>query len=292
MLAAAVLLVGSLGLATAARGVGTAWSLADTSAYVPAGPARLADTRTGAGFDRIDSRTVRVAVAGRAGVPTTAVAAVLTVTVTDTSAGGYVSVWPAGGARPTVSTLNTDSAGQTVANAVTVRLGADGAVDLYTSAVASLVVDVVGAYVPAARARAGRFVPVRPSRLADTRPWRGPLGPGERLAVPLGAGVPDDATAVVVNLTVDQSVGAGFWSAFAAAGAPPLASVLNTDGPGQTRAALTIVPLAGRAAIELFAQTGGHAIVDLVGWFTGDSATEATTGLSRSIRSSFRYRLR
>ena len=255
------------------------WSSAGTSAYVPAGPTRLADTRSGVGFVRIDGHTVRVGVAGRAGVPPAAAAAVLTVTVTDTGAAGYVSVWPSGQARPTVSAVNTDAAGQTVANAVTVQLGAEGAVDVFTSAAAALVVDVVGAYVPTVRASAGRFVPVTPSRLTDTRQWRPRLAAGERLTVALGAGVPDDATAVAVNLTVDQSAAAGYWSAFPAGAPAPLASVLNTDGPGQTRAALTIVPLAGRAAIDVVTQTGGHVVVDLVGWFTGPSAPEETDGL-------------
>ena len=256
------------------------WSMVDTAAYVPAGPARLADTRTGGEFERLDDHTIRVPVMGRAGVPVGASAAVLTVTVTDTTAGGFVSVWPAGRARPTVSAVNTDGPGQTVANTVTVQLGVAGSVDVYTSTAASLVVDVMGAYVPTVRAAAGRFVPLNPVRLTDTREWRMPLTTGERLTVPVvGAGVPDDATAVVVNVTVDRSVGPGFWSVFPAGAPVPLASVLNTDGPGQTRAALTIVPLAGRARIDLFSQTGGHAIVDLVGWFTGPSAPVATEGL-------------
>ena len=275
----AVVFVGALGLAPTAVRPAAAWSLGNTSAYTPVGPARLADTRAGTGYSVVDAHTVHVVVGGRAGVPTSAVAAVLTVTVSDTRGGGFVTVWPSGGRRPTVSTVNADQAAQTIANGATVQLGDDGAIDVYASMAGALVIDVVGAYVPAAHSSAGRFVPVEPTRLTDTRVWRGPLGAAERLTVPLGLNVPDDATAAVVNLTVDQSAGAGYWTAFGTGSAAPLASALNTDAAGQTRASLTIVPLAGRAAIDLLSQTGGHVVVDLVGWFTGASAFDGTPGL-------------
>lgn len=275
---AVVVLVAVLGLVPVGARPAGAWSLGGTAAYVAVGPARLADTRTGVGYTVVDDHTVHVVVAGRVGVPDAAVAAVLSVTVTDTQRGGFVTVWPSGRDRPGVSTVNADHAGQTIANGATVQLGAGG-IDVYASMAGALVIDVVGAYVPVAHASAGRFVAVTPLRLTDTRMWRAPLGAGERLTVALGAGVPTDALGVVVNLTVDQSVGAGYWTAFGAGATAPLASAVNTDGPGQTRASLTIVPLVGRAAIELLTQTGGHVVVDLVGWFTGTSAPDATTGL-------------
>ena len=274
----AVVFVVALGLVPVAGRPAGAWSLGSTAAYVAVGPARLADTRVGVGYTVVDDHTVHVVVAGRAGVPDAAVAAGLSVTVTDTRAGGFVTVWPSGRDRPSVSTVNADHAGQTIANGATVQLGGGG-IDVYASMAGALVIDVVGAYVSVTHASAGRFVPVAPSRLTDTRMWRGSLGAGERLTVALGADVPADASAVVVNLTVDQSAGPGYWTAFGASATPPLASALNTDAAAQTRASLTIVPLAGRAAIELLTQTGGHVVVDLVGWFTGASAPDATTGL-------------
>jgi hypothetical protein len=272
------LVVAAVGL-VAARGVPAAGSpLVETASYVPVGPSRLADTREPGGFSRLDPSTIRVNVSGRAGVPDAAVAAVLTVTVTDSAAAGFVSVWPAGLARPTTSVINTNGSGQTVANTVTVQL-AGGAVDLYTSTPAALVIDVVGAYVAAGAARAGRFVAVPPTRMIDTRAGCVPLAAGQHITVPLGPLVPDDATGVVVNLTVDASVGAGFWTVHPAGTALPLASALDTDSAGETRSSLTVVPLSGRAAIEVFSQTGGQVIVDLVGWFTGPTAPEASSGL-------------
>ena len=271
-------LAGLVGLAAANSRPAGAATPGSTASYVPIGPARLADTRVVGGFTRLDPSTIRVMVAGRFGVPDNASAAVLTVTVTGTAAAGFVSVWPAGSARPMASAVNTDGPGQSVANTVTVQLGG-GAVDLYSSSASALVVDVVGAYVPGGAVRSGRFVAVSPTRVADTRGTGGPLAAGQQLTVALGSDVPDDATGVVVNLTVDASVGAGFWTLHPAGTELPLASVLVTDAGGQTRSSLTIVPLAGRAAIEVFSQSGGQAIVDLVGWFTGPTAPQSWSGL-------------
>ena len=98
-------------------------------AFVPVTPSRLAETRVSEGqfgFTRINSRTIRVQIAGRNAVPANAAAVVLNVTATNAVAAGYVSVYPTGTALPEASNLNIDRAGQIVANLVTVMLGTDG----------------------------------------------------------------------------------------------------------------------------------------------------------------------
>lgn len=56
----------------------------------------------------------------------------------------YLTIYPDGAGRPTVSSLNW-SPGETVASGVTATLGTDGEVDFYIpSGQADLVVDVVG----------------------------------------------------------------------------------------------------------------------------------------------------
>lgn len=55
----------------------------------------------------------------------------LNVTVNEARASGFVTVWPAGFAQPTASNLNVGRAGQTIANAVVVPVGADGSVDIF-----------------------------------------------------------------------------------------------------------------------------------------------------------------
>ncbi|MGW6984923.1 hypothetical protein ACWGE1_36640, partial [Streptomyces sp. NPDC054932] len=96
--------------------------------FVPVTPARLLDTRSGAGAPVAKvgaGQSVNVKAAGRAGVPAAGVTAVvLNVTATNPTAGSYVTAHPHGSARPTASNLNF-TAGQTVPNQVTVPVGAD-----------------------------------------------------------------------------------------------------------------------------------------------------------------------
>ena len=67
----------------------------------------------------------------------------LNVTVISAAASGFVTVFPCGAALPEASNLNFD-AGDTIPNAVVAKLGAGGAVCVYTSAPAGLLVDVNG----------------------------------------------------------------------------------------------------------------------------------------------------
>ncbi|MGZ4679431.1 MAG: sortase domain-containing protein, partial [Ilumatobacteraceae bacterium] len=92
------------------------------------------------------------------------------------------------------------------------------------------------------------------------------------------AGVPADATAVVVNITATNT-GVGFWTAYPLNQSVPNASNLNIDTPGQTRAGQAIVLLSGTPAFNVFSMGGGDLIVDVAGWFTGPTATLTTDGL-------------
>ncbi|HUY56373.1 MAG TPA: hypothetical protein VMV12_02720, partial [Candidatus Micrarchaeaceae archaeon] len=81
---------------------------------------------------------------GTGGIPAGATSAVLNVTVTDTSAPDFLTVYPDGTTKPFVSSLNWGP-GETVASGVTATLGSDGAIDFYIpNGQADLVVDVVG----------------------------------------------------------------------------------------------------------------------------------------------------
>jgi hypothetical protein len=99
--------------------------ISGSSQFIVVPPSRLADTRPdqGAfGFTQITGSVVRVQVAGRAGVPANATAAVLNITGVNTVAPGFVTVYPAGTELPTASNVNFDGAGQVLANMVTVKL--------------------------------------------------------------------------------------------------------------------------------------------------------------------------
>jgi len=135
------------------------YTLVGGSGYFPLAPSRICDTRppSVSGLsDQCSSKTLgpgstlAVDVAGNGGVPSSgASAVVMNVTVTDTTSGGYLTLWPAGASRPVASNLNW-KAGETVANLVTVPLGSTGALDAYNYAgSADVIMDVEGYYTSA-----------------------------------------------------------------------------------------------------------------------------------------------
>ena len=93
------------------------------STYVPVSPARLLDTRSGAGQLTGTPLTFQVATLG--GVPADATAVTGNLTVTGQTSSGYVSLGPTPTVSPTSSTLNFP-VGDTRANGVTVQIGAGG----------------------------------------------------------------------------------------------------------------------------------------------------------------------
>src|SRR3954452_14008931 len=267
-------------------GVPSVSAVLGSSQFVAVAPARLADTRPdqGAfGFTQISGNVVRVQVAGLKGVPANATAAVLNVTGVNTTAAGFLTVYPAGTNLPTASNVNFDGAGQVLANMVTVKLGVGGAVDVYMQRQMDVAVDVSGAYVPVPAAVASGRLFTRPDgafRVLDTRQrpaggFGGNTSDGVDVAA---AGVPADATAVVVNVTATQT-GTGFWTAYPLGQQRPNASNLNIDRAGETRAGQAIVLLSGAPAFNVYSQGGGQLIVDVTGWFTGSKSAVTTDGL-------------
>jgi hypothetical protein len=115
------------------------------SSYFGLSPARVLDTRTGAGTRLGAGGTIDLTVAGAGGVPATGVSAVvLNVTVTEpTAADSFLTLFPSGTARPLASNLNF-VAGETVPNLVVVRVQ-NGRVSIYNNLGATHVVaDVQG----------------------------------------------------------------------------------------------------------------------------------------------------
>ncbi len=251
---------------------------------VPLTPVRIFDSRPGTsepgpkGFVGAGA-TVAVAVAGVGPVPATGVSAVvLNVTGTEAAADGFVTAWPGGTARPTASNLNL-SAGQTAPNLVTVRVGADGRVNLFSQTGAHLIADVTGYYTDATApsSGAGLFVPLTPGRVSDTRAGttdpgpKGLVGEGASIDVQVtgAASIPAGAAAAVLNLTATEAVGAGFVTGWPTGSGRPNASNLNLNVAGETRPNAAILRLGNGGRISLFSQTGTHLVVDASGYFTG-----------------------
>ena len=262
--------------------------VADVSGYFPPNssltsllPARLLDSRpgnptadgqgSGIGLRPAGSVT-EVQVAGRAGIPADATAAVLNVTVTEAGGPGYATVYPCGSPPPTASNLNY-VAGQTIPDAVVSKIGAAGKVCIFTQQTAHLIADVSG-YFPAD----STLIPLVPARLLESR-GSGPTvdGQSQNIGVrPPGSvtevvvagrgGVPAAATAVVLNVTVTESQAAGYATVYPCGGQPPTASNLNY-GVGTTIANAVITKIGAGGKVCIFTQQATHLLADVNAYF-------------------------
>ena len=134
--------------------------IVDVNGYVPSAvaglnglaPARLLDSRSGPGFGTVDGRdqgvgirpsgsAYRLLVRGRAGVGADAAGVMVTVTVTQPLAAGFITVFPCDQAMPRASNLNYVP-GQTVADVAITLMAGDGTICLFTSSITHLIVDV------------------------------------------------------------------------------------------------------------------------------------------------------
>jgi hypothetical protein len=135
-----------------------------------------------------------------------------------------------------------------------------------------------GAEVPPATvvpAATGIVGSVRPERLYDSRSGA-PLAPREdRHLCESLASVPDDATAVVLNLTVVSPTAYGYLAAWPAnTDAPPSVSALNF-APGTVTSNLAVLPVGAAGCFTLHNGSGGtaHVVVDVQGYLTPGPAT-------------------
>ena len=278
-------IVGSAGAiagATLAAGVAGPVDAATGSSYfVPVDPERFCDTRDGYGYQSLGGTTIRVPIGGVRSVPANAVAVALTLTGVNLSGGNWLSAYPAGTAWPGTSSSNSESLGQAVANLVTVKLGAGGAIDVRSLSPSHVVVDVSGYYLPApGPVAAGRLRTFDPFRIMDTRDT-GKLAAGQSVAVNLNGRVPTDALAVVANVTAVETEGGGFVTAHPLGTKLPLASNLNY-GAGEIRASAVMVKLGtvpGMIGFTLYTMARSHLVVDILGYITGASAGTSTDGL-------------
>lgn len=249
---------------------------AGTPAAQPS-PLRILDTRPGSqqrGFSGPKpgpGDVVSLQVAGRAGIPQTGVAAVtMNVIITESMGDGFVTVWPSGNPRPLASSLNVEGVGSTISNLVTVPVGADGKVKLFTQSGGHLVADVAG-WLPT-----DAFVGSVPTRVLDTRAGAEQTGysgakpdRGSVVEVQFGAaqGIPaQGAAAVVLNITATNSDEGGFVTVWPSGGGRPLASSLNTVRGGTVSNQVTVSPGAN-GKVSIFTQYGTDLVVDFFGYY-------------------------
>lgn len=240
-------------------------------------PARFLDTRTSSG--RVGGGgAVSFQAAGVRGVPSDVSAVVVNLTVTEPSSYGFITAHASGTARPQASNVNY-AAGETVANLAVVPVGRDGRVTLSNTSPGSvqLIADVSAYFRAGSPWSPGAFRSLDPTRFLDTRSsGRVPDGSSVSFRVTGRAGIPDEAAAVVVNLTVTEPRSSGFLTAHAAGTARPNASNVNF-APGQTVPNLVVVPIGrdGRVTISNTSTGSAHVVADVSGYFlAGDASRE------------------
>ncbi|MDQ4089558.1 MAG: peptidoglycan recognition protein, partial [Actinomycetota bacterium] len=252
-------------------------SAADGSSFVPVNPARVLDTRSGAPLGT--EGTLQLQVTGVGGVPATGVSAVVLNMTVDWASGpeSYLTVWPAGGARPNSSNLNF-SAGPAATNLVVARVGADGRVSVYNRVGTTHVIADVAGWFAAPGGGGSRYTGISPSRILDTRDGTGRaglagrIGPGATIDVPVVGvgGVPaSGVTSIVLNVTVTDPTGPESYLTLFPSGTPrPLASNLNFVGD-ETVPNLVVVRVQN-GSVGIYNNAGStHVIADVQGWFAG-----------------------
>jgi hypothetical protein len=243
------------------------------STLTTTGPKRILDTRSGTGAPkaRVAAHgTVVLTVAGKGGVPATgATSVLLDVAALSPAAGGSLTVFPAGKARPAATEVSF-AAKVTGDDLVAVPIGSHGQVDLYNGSAGTvdLTADVVGYYGKGGAS----FVPFGPTRILDTRSGLGGSGQSvlsHSVAVVDGvaSGIYPDALAissVALEVTVTGAQRAGTLTVYADGTSLPSESTFSFP-VGQSVTELVVVP-AGN--VDFWNNSGGtiQVVADLVGY--------------------------
>jgi hypothetical protein len=237
-------------------------------------PARITDTRSGSGQPNAGKTlgaggTLDIQVEGAGLVPATGVsAAVLNVTVTNTTAASYLTVWQAGATQPLASNLNW-TPGLTVPNRVIVPLNGSGMISVFNKfGSVDVVVDVSG-YFQAATSGGQFFTPLTPFRIEDTRTDGKTLSLNSTFNLQVGGenGVPSTASAVLLNVTVTNTTAPSFLTVWPATSPQPQASDLNWTA-GLIVPNLVVATIGSNGAITFYNSAGStDVVVDLLGWF-------------------------
>jgi 5'-nucleotidase len=245
-----------------------------------ASPKRIADSRAGSktidgesqGFGTTTAGAdVKIKVAGRAGVPADATAAIVNVAAVKPTTTGFVSVDACVSGTPTASSLN-HVAGVNRANELIVQIDSTGSICVYTDQAIDVIVDVVGWVLPGSDLSS-----IAPSRFVDTRRGSKTIdgenqGGGSREAASktrvkiAGRGsVPEDAVSAVLNVGAVGPASKGFLTVDGCNDPRPTASSLNySAGVNGSNEIIVDLNTAGELCVYNSAET--NVILDVVGY--------------------------
>ena len=256
--------------------------------FVTTTPTRVLDTRTGAYGNRKGAvgahGVIGVTITGTSGVPSTASAVAVTISVVGATSGGAITASTYGVAsRPNVT--NVQFAAHGTATDLAVVHPTSGRIDLWNASSGSvqLVMDVVGYYAGGTASSDGALHVMTPRRVVDTRSGlqgfhHGALAGHGVLSANLDslASLPTDAGAVAATVTVYSPARSGSLVAYATGTTRP-AEPLLTFTAGNAVSQYAVLPVSDIQGLSLYnASTGSLQItIDVLGFQTNGPASAA-----------------
>ncbi|MBI4907205.1 MAG: hypothetical protein HY820_26510 [Acidobacteria bacterium] len=222
-----------------------------------------------------EARRFRIPSSTDCTIPNAAAAYSVTLTAVPPQPLAFMTLWPAGGSQPNISSINSFS-GRVLANNVIVPASADGSIDVYAYDRTDFLVDINGYFAPDNGAGLYYF-PVKQCRVSDSSVSGSVYADdtARTISVPATgncAGIPITAKGYSVNVTAVPNGGSvPFITAYPTGQARPNASILNAF-EGQIVANSAIVPAGANGAIDVYAFRRTNVTVDLSGYFSGISA--------------------
>jgi hypothetical protein len=248
--------------------------------FVPVMPCRVVDTRNpdgefgGPPIQGGTYRSFPLPDNPNCGIPATAAAYSLNVTVVPQGILGYLTVWPTGQPQPVVSTMNSLD-GRIKANAAIVPAGSGEAVSVYVTDTTNVVLDIDGYFAPVGSSTLA-FYPLSPCRVADTRNADGPLGGpylagGQERDFPVlnatSCNIPNNAQAYSLNFTaIPKSGGLSYLTVWPQGESKPLASTLN-DQTGTIIANAALIAAGTGGGVAAYPSDNTDLVIDINGYF-------------------------
>lgn len=257
--------------------------ISSASAFMPAQPVRLLDTRT-SGIKLRPNEIRRLNVAPAA-APRQSVAAALNVTAINPAANGHVTLFPCD-AIPTTSTLNYVG-GVTRPNGAIVPLDSNGDVCVRSFAETDVTLDYNGYFFPLDELGTGgntrsslamsTFDPMTPTRIFDSRstsPALNTMTGGERadkrrtlfFQVAGNYGIDAKATAISINVTAVGALAPTYITVWQCGSRPTVSNVNITPSQSAT-ANNAIVKLGPTGQLCIYTPNPTHIVVDINGAF-------------------------
>lgn len=285
-----VLLVVSAAVATTAAAIVPADAATSgvPGAYVATTPTRVLDTRTGAYGNRKGAvgadRATAVKVTGTSGVPASAAAVAVTISVVSATRNGSITASTYGVTpRPNVTHLQF-VAGRAATGAAVVELTSER-IELWnvSDGPVQLVMDVTGYYIGGTPTADGALRLLSPKRVVDTRTGvngchKGSLGAGRTLSPDLStlAGLPSNAGAVAATVSVFGAARSGSLIAYASRTTRPSAPLLDFTAH-RAVSQYAVLPISDIQGLSLYNASSGSVqiVVDVFGYLTSGAAALA-----------------